>query len=143
MTLTQEKIVALQAAACLARAHAYAPYSHFLVGAAILDRFGHIHCGCNIENASYGLTICAERVALGNAVASGEREFDAIAIAAAPTASPCGACRQVLAEFAPSMTVYLINAEDQSQIIETTVEALLPQRFVLTDQNSGDARRHE
>ena len=96
-------------AARAVRPRAYAPYSHFLVGAALLSRSGKIYTGCNVENISYGLTLCAERSAVAAAVADGEREFAAIAIVAdtEKPISPCGACRQVLAEFSPNLEVFL------------------------------------
>jgi cytidine deaminase len=98
----------LMTAAERARRNAHAPYSRFAVGAALLTRGGRIVGGCNVENASFGLSICAERNALFNAVGQGEREFVAIAVTAGrdESASPCGACRQVLHEFAPRLWVY-------------------------------------
>jgi cytidine deaminase len=102
---------ALVAAARDARGHASAPYSGFAVGAAILTRGGAIYTGVNVENASYGLTICAERVALFKAISEGERDFAAVAVVtdtATPTA-PCGACRQVLWEYAGDVPVILAN----------------------------------
>ena len=101
-------IPALVAAALEARRQAYAPYSKFAVGAALLTSTGRIFPGCNVENTSYGLTICAERTAACSAVAAGEREFTAIAVALSGGGTPCGACRQFLAEFNPALPVFLI-----------------------------------
>lgn len=101
----------LLAAARAARQHAFAPYSHFLVGAALLAEDGRIFTGCNVENATYGLTVCAERVALFKAISEGARKFSHIAVVAdtaAPT-PPCGACRQLLWEFAGDLEVILGN----------------------------------
>ncbi|MFA7467586.1 MAG: cytidine deaminase [Desulfotomaculaceae bacterium] len=115
-----------------AREKAYAPYSHFKVGAAILSTDGEVFTGCNVENASYGLTVCAERVALFKAVTMGRRSFSAIAIAAGTNdyCSPCGACRQVLAEFGGSTKVYMANYKGEYR--EMTVAELLPAAFNLT-----------
>lgn len=117
---------ALVQAAWSAREKAYAPYSEFAVGAALLTAEGQIFGGCNVENLSLGLTICAERVAVGAAIQAGQREFAAIAIVA-ETGSPivpCGACRQVLAEFSPAMTIF---SEGRSQTQgEWTLAQLLP-----------------
>jgi cytidine deaminase len=101
-TITQTTIDDLVQAARAARASAYAPYSRYRVGAAVLTASGRIFSGCNIENASYGLTVCAERVAVWSAVAAGEHTVVAVAVATHNGATPCGACRQVLAEFAPA-----------------------------------------
>lgn len=100
---------ALVGAARAARDHAVAPYSHFKVGAALQTRAGRIYTGCNVENASYGLTMCAERVALFKALSEGERDFAAVAVVAdteAPT-PPCGACRQLLWEFCGDVPVVM------------------------------------
>ncbi len=99
----------LIAAAKTVRLNAYAPYSRFQVGAALLAENGEIFTGCNIENLSYGLTICAERVAFGAAIARGQTSFHTIAIVADTQTpiSPCGACRQVMAEFAPDLRIVL------------------------------------
>lgn len=118
-------------AACAVREKAYAPFSNYLVGAALLTVDGSIVVGCNVENVSYGLTNCAERVAVGTAVAAGKRGFVAIAIATANGGTPCGACRQVLAEFAKDMPVYLVNVDDGRTVKERSLAQLLPGRFDL------------
>lgn len=111
-------------AAWEAREMAYAPYSKFQVGAALLAKDGRIFLGCNVENISYGLTNCAERVAIGAAIAAGVREFVAVAVVAdtGVPISPCGACRQVLAEFGVPK-ILLVN---RSECIEFTLAELLP-----------------
>ncbi|MCH7728001.1 MAG: cytidine deaminase [Planctomycetes bacterium] len=111
-----------------ARQQAYAPYSGFEVGAAVLTKSGEIFSGCNIENASYGLTICAERVAMVTAVAAGYRDFAAIAVVTSGGASPCGSCRQFLAEFCDDVPILLVNADDAT-VEETQLTDLLPRRF--------------
>lgn len=104
--MDEKTIAALLADARAARENAYAPYSHFHVGAALLGESGCIYQGCNVENVSLGATVCAERNALGAAVAAGERKFRAICIAAdADGTMPCGICRQALSEFSPDLTV--------------------------------------
>ena len=92
-----------------ARLLAYAPYSKFKVGAALLAEDGKTYTGCNVENASYGMSICAERVAVVKAVSEGQQSLKAIALSVSGSGSPCGACRQVLYEFNPSMLVYLAD----------------------------------
>lgn len=116
-------------AATAARERAYAPYSGFKVGAAILTREGRYYTGCNVENASYGLSCCAERVALFKAVSNGERDFLAIAVTAgtAEFCSPCGACRQALAEFGGQIGVYMANARGEYRL--KSVADLLPEAF--------------
>ena len=121
---------ALVAAARQARENAYAPYSGYLVGAALLCADGRVFSGCNVENASYGLTICAERNAIFQAVAQGARDFVAMAVIGNTHAIPCGACLQVMSEFAPELTVYVASASEET-IIETNVKALLPTQFHL------------
>jgi len=129
------KRVAASSAAALMRAaerirgKAYAPYSKFHVGAALLTRSGRIFSGCNVENASYGLTICAERNAVFQAVAAGETEFVAIAVAGPPPGGtpPCGACRQVLNEFAPELPVIFRGANGRPRTLR--LDALLPEAF--------------
>lgn len=116
--------------AALARQRAYAPYSKYKVGAAIRTRRNKVHGGANVENASYGLTVCAERTAAFAAVNSGDTAFDAIAIVIdderLPT--PCGACRQVLAEFSPDMRVILGTTGGKRKV--TTLSELLPEPFL-------------
>jgi cytidine deaminase len=116
-------------AALDAQQRAYCPYSNFPVGAALRTAGGKIFQGCNVENASYGLTNCAERVAAGAAVAAGEREFTAIAVVSRGGVSPCGACRQFLAEFSPDLPIVMVDSLDPSKISETTLDKLLPGRF--------------
>lgn len=105
---------------------AYAPYSSFKVGAAILSETGAIFTGCNVENISFGLTICAERSAIFSAIAAGERKFTALAIVAATSTPivPCGACRQILAEFSPCLRV--ISEGDSRLPLERNLSDLLP-----------------
>lgn len=114
------------------RDRSYSPYSRFRVGAALRGASGRIYLGTNVENASFGLAICAERSAVVQAVAAGEREFAAIAVCAdgpAPTA-PCGACRQVLLEFAPDMPVVLAGDGGlDGDVVETSVTELMPLAF--------------
>jgi cytidine deaminase len=119
----------LLAAASSARRQAYAPYSRFQVGAAVQTDDGQIVSGCNVENASFGLTVCAERSAVLAAVAAGHRKFVAIAVASQGGVSPCGACRQVLAEFADDLVVLLVDVDRPDQMRELTLSALLPERF--------------
>ncbi len=116
-------------AAMTAKSRAYAPYSDFHVGAALQTKSGKVFVGCNVENRSYGLTICAERNAVTAAIAAGEHEFTAIAIAtdASPPAPPCGACREVLAEFSRDLPIFLVGPGPQ--IVEHDLEQLLPARF--------------
>lgn len=112
---------------------AYAPYSKFKVGAALLATNGKVYTGCNVENASYSMTICAERNAVFQAIADGNHEFAAIFIYVDSDRSfpPCGACRQVLAEFALDLPVFITNRNNAT---ETSLDALLPERFSLTDE---------
>lgn len=114
-----------------ARQRAYAPYSRFAVGAALLGRSGRVYTACNVENVSYGLSICAERAAVFKAVSEGEQEFEALAVVTSVGGSPCGACRQVLAEFNYNMTVYVADTEGQYRAF--TVEELLPEAFMPED----------
>jgi cytidine deaminase len=113
------------------RPRAHARYSQFPVGAAVLTASSEIFAGCNVENASYGLTICAERAAVCAAVAAGHKQIVAVAVATAGGHSPCGACRQVLSEFGRAMDVLLVDADNPSQVRATTLDALLPEQFSL------------
>ena len=113
-----------------ARKRAYAPYSRFPVGAALLGRSGRVYTGCNVENASYPLCICAERTAIAKAVSEGEQEFLAIAVITATGATPCGACRQVLREFGgPEGDLKVIVADTAGRIRTFTIAELLPEGF--------------
>jgi len=125
----------LLAAAIAARRGAYAPYSGFSVGAALLGRDGRVWTGANVENASYGLSMCAERVALFHAVAAGARNFDAIAVSGPEGVAtlPCGACRQALWEFSQNLRIIY---SDRTGMKATTIQALLPEPF-------GPAQLHE
>jgi cytidine deaminase len=133
---------ALLTAAREARKAAYAPYSRFPVGAAIQTAAGTVYRGCNVENASYGLTICAERVAVMTAVAAGERQVVAVAIDggdADKPAPPCGACRQVLHEFGPDMQVILPGVGEAALEV-LPLRAFLPRGFGPQDLLGEDAR---
>ena len=112
---------------------AYAPYSKFQVGAALLTKTGEIVPGCNVENASYGLTLCAERTAVASAVAQGHQDYFAVVVATntSPPSSPCGVCRQVLHEFAPDLTVRLVNP--QGEQLTVSLGELLPMSFDKTE----------
>ncbi|MFE5319922.1 cytidine deaminase [Paenibacillus sp. NPDC056579] len=135
---------ALVALAKQAMQNAYVPYSRFQVGAALLDSSGKVHLGCNVENAAYSPTNCAERTALFRAVADGEapQSFQALAVIGDTPLpiTPCGVCRQVLVELCrPDMPVYLANTK--GDIAETTVGALLPGAFTMNDLNGGTDRK--
>jgi cytidine deaminase len=133
--LSEEQIAQLVAAAQQASERAYAPFSKFYVGAAILTHSGKIFTGCNVENSSYGLTNCAERTAIFSAVAAGaldaQRELMAIAVVNRDGAvcSPCGACRQVIFEFGPEAVV--IYRANSGEIAQTKAKDLLPEGFRL------------
>jgi cytidine deaminase len=123
----QESTAELIALARKARDRAYAPYSRFRVGAALRTASGRLYSGCNVENASYGLSICAERVAIFKAVSEGERDFEAVAVVSETLASPCGACRQVMAEFGLDTKVIIADLGAGQQVF--TVGDLLPAAF--------------
>jgi cytidine deaminase len=113
--------------------NSYGPYSRFRVGCALLAASGNLYTGCNIENASYGLTICAERVALFNAISHGEREFNAIAIVSEKDrAYPCGACLQVMSEFAPDLVIIIFDNKHKIKVVK--LKELLPKAFVIKNK---------
>jgi len=120
-------------AAARARELAVAPYSKFKVGAALLTKNGEIISGANVESASYGLTCCAERVALFNALTAGKRNFTALAVVARAPGGPmpCGACRQLLAEYAPHAKIWVADSRAPGEVREFTVRDLLPSAFVI------------
>ena len=120
-------------AAAKARARSVSPYSKFQVGAALLTRSGHIIGGANVESASYGLTCCAERIALFKALTDGRKNFVAVAVVARCDGGPmpCGACRQLLREYAPEAKVFIADSADLKNVREFTVPGLLPEAFVL------------
>jgi cytidine deaminase len=130
--ITMDEVAKLKQAAIDVRQHAYVPYSHFQVGAAILDNNGHIHSGCNVENAAYGPTNCAERTALFRAIADGvtSKQFQMLAVVGDTDGpiTPCGVCRQVMIELcSPEMPVFMGNLK--GEWIEATVSELLPGAF--------------
>ncbi len=145
MRITPAQWDRLLGAARSARAHAYAPYSGYRVGAAILVASGRMHAGANVENASYGATICAERSAISAMVAAGDGSPVACAVVTAgpKPGTPCGICRQVLAEFGPAMPVLLAAEDDtRSELLAKRVvrlSALLPQAFRLLRARTGPA----
>jgi cytidine deaminase len=116
-------------AALAVRENAHAPYSHFRVGAALEDASGRVHTGCNIENATYGLTLCAERVAVFKAISEGARQFRRIAVAAGTETltPPCGACRQILWEFCGDIEITLLNPRGKSETLQ--LKDLFPRAF--------------
>jgi len=116
-------------AALAARERAYAKYSRFAVGAALVASDGRVYSGCNVENASYGLTICAERAAAFAAVAAGQQRFVLLAIASTGGVPPCGACRQVLYEFAPELPILLVDVQQPGVLVEVNLRELLPGAF--------------
>jgi cytidine deaminase len=121
-------------AALAVRMRAHAPYSKFLVGAAVKADDGTIYVGCNVENASYGLTICAERNAIAQMVAAGRKRAVEVAITTMGGHAPCGACRQVLAEFASDLVIWLVDVDSSGKPLSaarTTLNELLPMRFDL------------
>ncbi len=125
-----------------AREVAYAPYSQYKVGAALLGKSGRIYTGCNVENASYGAAICAERVAAVKAVSEGELQFEALAVAVDgdEPGSPCGICRQFLAEFGTELRLILVNLNGARA--DSTLEEYLPEAFTPRRLSKGNGRKH-
>lgn len=112
-----------------ARKNAYVPYSRYRVGSALLATSGNVYAGCNVENASYGISLCSERTAYAKAISEGERDFIAIAVMTDDAGTPCGACRQFMAEFGLDTVVILADKKGNHSL--TTVGGLLPEAFVL------------
>jgi len=127
--LSEESLQQLLETAITARLHSIAPFSNFLVGAAVKTADGKVYTGCNVESASYGLTVCAERVAIWKALSEGERDFIELAIVAdtASLTPPCGTCRQIIWEFAKNATIVLGNLRGETQIV--SIKELLPRAF--------------
>lgn len=129
-SLGAAQISELIARARLARAAAYCPYSSYAVGAAVLAEGGNLYVGGNVENASFGLSVCAERVALFSAAAAGARRIEALAVVTRDLAAPCGACRQVLVEFAPAHALVVLAGPEPAEGREVLrLEQLLPRAF--------------
>src|SRR5512133_3866748 len=132
MDVNKEDVESLIEMADTARAHAYAPYSNYRVGAALRTKSGRVYTGVNVENAAYTNGVCAERVAVFKAVADGEREFEVIAVVTDNGGAPCGACRQVLAEF--GLDTLVMIADGKRKLIKSaTVGELLPEAFQPSD----------
>jgi cytidine deaminase len=127
--LSEEDFKPLIEAAQKARSHSVAPFSNFLVGAAVQTENGKIYTGCNVESASYGLTVCAERVAIWKALSEGERAFTALAVVAdtETLTPPCGTCRQIIWEFARGADIVFANLQGESEVFH--VADLLPRAF--------------
>ena len=128
MTITEQEKQSLIDLANTARQHAYVPYSHYAVGAALRTKNGRIFTGVNVENAAYPQTMCAERVAIFKAVSEGEKDFEIISVVTDNGGSPCGGCRQVMAEF--GLDTIVLMADGSGKLVkETTVKELLPEAF--------------
>lgn len=141
--LAEETALALLQKAQAIATNAYAPYSVFPVGAALLSNSGDVICGVNVENVSYGLTICAERCAVFTAISQGQTRFLAMAVWASArphgAVTPCGACRQVMAEFMAPEAVVIMRDEATGNLKQLTLKALLPEAFALAlDENCPD-----
>ncbi len=129
--------IAIITEAINARENAQAPYSKFRVGAALLTDTGKIIHGANVESASYGLSCCAERIAIFKALTEGHTVFSALAIASPSGAAPCGACRQIIAEYAPKADILLVDTDNPNSIHKTTVSTLLPLQFTANNLPSN------
>lgn len=138
LSIGQTQRTSLIEAAFKVRARSYAPYSNFSVGSALLADSGEIFVGCNVENASYGMTICAERVAVSSALAAGEQKFLAMVIASPGGIAPCGACLQVLAEFCSDLLIVRVDIHDRSKVQDTLLSELLPDRFAMDCTTTSD-----
>jgi cytidine deaminase len=138
MALTRQELQSLIDLANEARRRAYAPYSKYRVGAALRTKTGRVYTGVNVENAAYPASICAERTAVFKAVSEGELDFEVVAVVTENGGSPCGSCRQVLAEFGLDTVVLMANAKGQL-IKETTVRELLPEAFTARHLESRQA----
>ena len=132
MTLSNKEKQSLIDLANDARKNAYVPYSHYPVGAAVRTKSGRVFTGVNVENAVYPVTLCAERTAIFKAVSEGEREFDVLALVTDNGGSPCGSCRQVMAEFGLDIQVLIADGKGHL-VLETTVNDLLPGAFTSKD----------
>ncbi len=131
MSLSNDVEQKLIQAAIHARGHAHCPYSRFAVGAALIDTQGAIHVGCNVENASFAATICAERAALVSAIAQGATTFTSLVIVTSGGGPPCGICRQTLAEFCEELDLLLVDANGTVPPVRRTLSQLLPDPFSL------------
>lgn len=127
--MSEESLRSLIQAATEARLHSVAPFSNFLVGAAVRTESGKVYTGCNVESASYGLTVCAERVAIWKALSEGERQFTELAVVAdtEPLTPPCGTCRQIIWEFCKNATIVLANLDGGQETV--AMKELLPRAF--------------
>ena len=129
--------IAIITEAINARGNAQAPYSKFRVGAALLTSEGKIICGANVESASYGLSCCAERIAIFKALTEGYTNFSALAVASPGGAAPCGACRQIIAEYAPKADILLVDTDNPNSIHKTNISTLLPLQFTANNLPSN------
>ena len=139
--MSEESLQELVETATTARLRSIAPFSNFLVGAAVRTEEGKVYIGCNVESASYGLTVCAERVAIWKALSEGERKFTELAIVADTESltPPCGTCRQIIWEFAKNATIVLGNLHGETQVV--SIRELLPRAFDARFLNAAKAAK--